>query len=324
MLHVFSIFSHRLICHDHDQAYNRLLCLLFSKNHIWWHDTLTDVSITITSYTQDLSTSVLAVMSLLQLDQVIILGVGAGANIAARVALAAPNKVIYVSLNIRVWWYFLGVGIDICSANFGELRNDGHSEAQVSCGGPEVRPQSRLWPLHPPAQPGSPGWPALAADTQPGQHIQIWAPWRHQPQESPTLPRVFHDEEWSNRQNKETQVVVYMYIHQVSYLHLFVFPTQMWYPDPHWSPLRPCQAFRQHPPSSHREEIIQGKLHQGLWCGSRVAGGPWEGLGGHAAVPPGPGPGARCDGRGQAPRGQQGSLHEWGRYPQPEWSIGYF
>ena len=32
-------------------------------------------------------------MELLQLEQVIILGVGAGANIAARVALAAPNKV---------------------------------------------------------------------------------------------------------------------------------------------------------------------------------------------------------------------------------------
>ena len=49
----------------------------------------------ITSYTQDLSSSVLAVMELLQLDQVVILGVGAGANIAARVALAAPNKVIH-------------------------------------------------------------------------------------------------------------------------------------------------------------------------------------------------------------------------------------
>ena len=43
--------------------------------------------------TQDLSSSVLAVMELLQLEQVIMLGVGAGANIAARVALAAPNKV---------------------------------------------------------------------------------------------------------------------------------------------------------------------------------------------------------------------------------------
>ena len=48
-----------------------------------------------TSHTQDLSTSVLAVMELLQLDQVVILRVGAGANIATRVALAAPNKVIH-------------------------------------------------------------------------------------------------------------------------------------------------------------------------------------------------------------------------------------
>ena len=38
-------------------------------------------------------------MELLQLDQVIILGVGAGANIAARVALAAPNKVNTLFLN---------------------------------------------------------------------------------------------------------------------------------------------------------------------------------------------------------------------------------
>ena len=52
-------------------------------------------------FSQDLSTSVLAVMELLQLEQVIILGVGAGANIAARVALAAPNKVTYF-LNIEV------------------------------------------------------------------------------------------------------------------------------------------------------------------------------------------------------------------------------
>ena len=48
-----------------------------------------------TSHTQDLSTSVIAVMELLQLDQVVILGVGAGANIATRVALVAPNKVIH-------------------------------------------------------------------------------------------------------------------------------------------------------------------------------------------------------------------------------------
>ena len=32
-------------------------------------------------------------MEQLQLEQVIIIGVGAGANTAARVALAAPNKV---------------------------------------------------------------------------------------------------------------------------------------------------------------------------------------------------------------------------------------
>ena len=48
---------------------------------------------------QDLSSSVLCVMEQLQLDQVIILGVGAGANTATRVALAAPNKV-----NISEYW----------------------------------------------------------------------------------------------------------------------------------------------------------------------------------------------------------------------------
>ena len=42
---------------------------------------------------QALSTSVLCVMEQLQLEQVIIMGVGAGANTAARLALAAPNKV---------------------------------------------------------------------------------------------------------------------------------------------------------------------------------------------------------------------------------------
>ena len=38
-------------------------------------------------------------MEQLELEQVIILGVGAGANTAARVALVAPNKV-----NISVYW----------------------------------------------------------------------------------------------------------------------------------------------------------------------------------------------------------------------------
>ena len=42
---------------------------------------------------QAVSTSVLCLMEQLQLEQVIIMGVGAGANTAARLALAAPNKV---------------------------------------------------------------------------------------------------------------------------------------------------------------------------------------------------------------------------------------
>ena len=62
---------------------------------LWKYMYLVSVIPNITTFTQDLSTSVLAVMELLQLEQVVILGVGAGANIATRVALAAPNKVIH-------------------------------------------------------------------------------------------------------------------------------------------------------------------------------------------------------------------------------------
>ena len=40
-------------------------------------------------------------MEQLQLEQVIIIGVGAGANTAARVALAAPNK---VNISISEYW----------------------------------------------------------------------------------------------------------------------------------------------------------------------------------------------------------------------------
>ena len=43
---------------------------------------------------QELSEGVLAILNLLQLGQVIVLGVGAGANIGVRLSLLDPNRVL--------------------------------------------------------------------------------------------------------------------------------------------------------------------------------------------------------------------------------------